>query len=439
MDTIYALSTGPSVAGVAVIRISGPSAYDVADLFGFSLPPPRFAGVRNLHDPDSGEHLDRAVVLAFAAPHTFTGEAVVELHLHGSRAIVRSVLAALGRHTHLRPADPGEFTRRAFLNGKMDLVDVEALSDLLQAETRSQARLAETNRRQLKELCELWRESLVEIRGLTEALIDFPDEDDVVLTFDSNLQQLIGDLRQRIELAAQPSRAAEIVQAGYRVALMGAPNAGKSSLLNALARRDVAITSPTPGTTRDLLEVRLDLDGQSVILVDTAGLRATEDEVEVEGIRRSRLAAEQADLRLWLLAADDNQPVPGERQIGDLVIGTKSDLFDSDSKQFGPTVDLTISAKSGDRMDALVDILAQRARAAAWMQDGSLGLVHERQRSALRQAISALVDAEQRSTDQLELRAEALRVASVALDRLIGRIEPDQVLDVVFSRFCIGK
>ncbi|MCZ8184123.1 MAG: tRNA uridine-5-carboxymethylaminomethyl(34) synthesis GTPase MnmE [Beijerinckiaceae bacterium] len=436
MDTIYALSTGPSVAGIAVIRISGPEAMDVASLFGFVMPKPRQAALRQLCEPGSGEQLDEGLVIAFRAPHSFTGEDLVELHVHGSRAVVRSVVQVLSGRPGFRPADPGEFTRRAFLNGKMDLLDVEALGDVLQAETRAQARLAESNRHWLRERVASWRDTLVELRGLTEALIDFADEDDVLQTFDSNLQQSILDLTQSLSDAAAPAPAAEIIRDGYRVALLGAPNAGKSSLLNALARRDVAITSEIAGTTRDVLEVNLDLGGFAVVMMDTAGLRETDDQLEQEGISRTRRAADSADLRLWLQPLDAPAPEHELRDGSELLVMTKADLIDSSAKQI---YGLVVSAKTGAGLDSLITELAERAREAAWIRQGEVALVHERQRRALLEASEALREAVGFGADALEMRAEGLRRASLALDRLVGRIEPDHVLDVVFKRFCIGK
>lgn len=439
MDTIYALSTGPSVAGVAVIRISGPRAKNVADRFGFRLPKPRVATLRRLIDPHSHHVIDQALVLFFPAPDSFTGDDVIELQVHGSRAVTRWILQTLGGSDGFRPAEAGEFTRRAFLNGKMDLLDVEALGDLLAAETRNQIILADHNRHNLRGAVDQWRQSLIELRGLTEALIDFSDEDDVLQSFDSNLQQMIVDLRSAVERASQPSAAAEIVREGFRVALLGPPNAGKSSLLNTLARRDVAIVSDIAGTTRDILEVHLDLGGHSVILIDTAGIRETMDPLEREGISRAKRAADSADYRIWLQAVD----LPGSTETGfaqaDIVIITKGDQLDSDSKQFRAGDRLTVSVRTGEGIPALMDHLARVAAEAAWRPREGFGIVHERQRSALKTAVIALREAETCDLNDLELRAEALRSASVALDRLIGRIEPDQVLDVIFSRFCIGK
>ncbi len=439
MDTIFALSTGPSVAGVAVIRISGPAAFAVSTHLGFVLPKPREAGLRRLTEPGTGEVLDEALVLAFPGPNSFTGEDVVELQLHGSRAIVRNVLSVLAGLSRYKPAEPGEFTRRAFVNGKMDLVDVEALGDVLVAETRNQARLARINRQQLKDANTHWRQALLEIRGLTEALIDFSDEDDVLQTFDSNLQRLIGALRDEIANAARPSRAVEILREGFRVALLGPPNAGKSSLLNALAARDVAITSEIAGTTRDVLEVHLDLNGQAVILMDTAGLRETSDELENAGIARTRRAAEEADLRVWLRPAWMDVGGQPEGVKVDLIIRTMSDMIDSDSKRDLIETEVVVSSKTGDGMAHLVDLLSERASRAAWGGLDSISVVHERQRAELLKAVRALDDALAWPVEQLELKAEALRNASRALDRLIGRIDPEMVLDVIFSRFCIGK
>ena len=433
-DTIYALSTAYGAAGVAVIRVSGPAARDAALRLCGVVPSPRLATLRTIRDPRTGNEIDSAVLLFFPSPASFTGEDVVEFQTHGSVAVCRQVLRCLGE-LGLRAAEAGEFSLRAFHNGKMDLVDVEALGDLLSAETEAQLRLTRIQRSNLHQAAGRWRALLLEALALTEAHIDFADEEDVVSRVDDSTGDLLATLQREIGAAIQTMTFGERLRRGVRVAIAGPPNAGKSSLLNALAARDVAITSPVPGTTRDVIEVHLDLSGFPVVLVDTAGLRESIDEIEAIGIERAHTAIEAADLVLWLTGMDQLLECPYPDA---LVVRTKADLIDSDSNR-SQVPELQISVRSGFGMDLLVSRLTDSVKA---LLGGNLDLVivaHERQAGELRMASEALQIASGFPIDVLELRAEELRRASRFLDRLTGRIDHDEVLGAIFSRFCIGK
>jgi len=433
-DTIYALSTAYGAAGVAVIRVSGPAARDAALRLCGVVPPPRVATLRVIRDPRTGSEIDSAVLLFFPSPASFTGEDIVEFQTHGSVAVCRQVLRCLGE-LGLRAAEAGEFSLRAFHNGKMDLVDVEALGDLLSAETEAQLRLTRVQRSNLHQAAGRWRGLLLEALALTEAHIDFSDEEDVVSRVDYATGGVLAVLQREIDAAIQTMTFGERLRRGVRIAIAGPPNAGKSSLLNALAARDVAITSPVPGTTRDVIEVHLDLGGFPVVLVDTAGLRQSSDEIEAMGIERAQAAIETADLVLWLTGIDQplNCPYPDA-----MVVRTKADLIDSDSNQSQGS-EMQLSVLSGFGMDLLVARLTETVKI---LLGGSLDLVvvaHERQAGELRMAVSALRRAVAFPVEMLELRAEELRRASRSLDRLTGRIDHDEVLGAIFSRFCIGK
>lgn len=432
-DTIFALSSGAGAAGVAVIRISGPRAGAVITSLCGDCPAPRAAALRLLRDPADGAEIDSAVVLFFPAPRSFTGEEVAELQLHGSLGVIRRITSILAGLEGLRAADAGEFSRRALANGKLDLIEVEALSDLLAAETVMQAKLARRYQRDLRAAAARWREGLLSVLALTEAYIDFSDEDDVANQIDSDSEQELGDLQKEIASAAAGLAVAERIRRGFRIAIMGPPNAGKSSLLNALAARDVAITSPTPGTTRDAIEVHLELAGLPVVLVDTAGLRDALDPVEQEGVQRAHRAGEDADLVLWLSPADGPQECP----FADALIATsKSDLMDSDPERLSL---MSISTRDGTGLPELVGELRERARTAVGDSAGALIVASQRQAAELGLAADALGRARRCGGDVLELRAEELRSACRALDRLTGRIGYEEVLGAIFSRFCVGK
>jgi tRNA modification GTPase len=425
-DTIFALASGSARAAIAVLRVSGPaSGPALAALCGGKLPPPRYASLRRLRDA-SGAPLDHALVVWFPGPGTYSGEDSCELHLHGGRAVIDGVALAL-TEAGLRPAEPGEFTRRAFLNGRMDLVEAEAVNDLIAAETEAQRRQALRQLEgELGALYQDWADRLRAILAYQEALIDFPDED---LPPETETQLLTTRRTVREEIAAHLNDAGrgEKLREGLFFAITGAPNVGKSTLINALAQRDVAIVAPTPGTTRDVLETRVVFAGVPVTLVDTAGLRATADAIEAEGVRRAMARAREADLAMVLVEAG----APAPEDVGGLLIANKADVG-----RDGPDGAVRISAKTGLGMDALRACLAAIARQMT-ESSGPPPLTRARHRAALLEAAAHLDAAEH--ADLPELRAEDLRMAMRALGRITGHVGVEDILDTVFSQFCIGK
>lgn len=433
--TIASVSTPPGTSGVAVIRVSGPDAANVAVALARTVPDARRARLVTLKDPERGEPLDRALALWFPGPHSFTGEDVLELQVHGGRAVVAAVLKAVLAVPGTRPAEPGEFTRRAFENGRLDLSEVEGLGDLLQAETEAQRRQAyglfagrltsEADRLQAR---------LLPILAGVEATIDFPDEGDVTSAALNAARRDLAGLAAEIDALVAGAARGEKVRDGVIVAIAGPPNAGKSTLLNALARRDVAIVSPMAGTTRDNLEVHLDLGGVAVVLVDTAGLRDTADPVEAEGIRRSRERMAGADLTLLLCAGDSTGLV--DDALGDIWrIATQID-------RGGPILaaaDHRISALTGEGMAGLVDAIAAFAAARAGGEPAVV--VHQRHRLIFEETAAALASALALPAwdIQPELVAERLRQGLAALGRSRGRVGTEAMLDRLFSAFCIGK
>jgi tRNA modification GTPase len=439
-DTIFALSSGRLPAAIAVVRISGINARLGLETFGVKLPEPRRAARAQLIDPDSRETIDDALALWFQGPKSETGEDMVELHLHGGKAILARVFSVLGRIPGFRPAEAGEFTKRAVLNGKMDISHAEGLGDLVFAETETQRRQAmHQYQGALSKKVEGWRSKLIEAMALIEANLDFADEADVPENLLAPAARAASEMLAEIEVALADARRGERLREGFSVAIAGAPNAGKSTLLNALAQRDVAIVSDIPGTTRDVIEVALDLNGVPVVLIDTAGIRETNDPVEQEGVRRALARAEAADLVLMLEAADGGAVSLSIRD--DQIawrIYTKVDLLDSDSKQSsGQNDPLSISAKTGAGIDELLKRLSKEAKRFA----GEPALVtRERQRVALREAAERISSALTLSKPgQEELFAEELRLAARALGRITGRVDVEEVLDKIFSSFCIGK
>ncbi|MFG1347571.1 tRNA uridine-5-carboxymethylaminomethyl(34) synthesis GTPase MnmE [Xanthobacter autotrophicus DSM 431] len=429
-DTIFALSSGRLPAGVAVVRISGPEAPAAALALGGTLPPPRLARYGVLKDPASGAPLDQGLMLFFPSPASATGEDVVELHLHGGRAVVAAVLRVLSRLPGLRPAQPGEFTRRAHACGKLDLAEVEGLADLIAAESEAQRKQAlALAAGALSRRMESWREGLVGALALLEAAIDFAEEGDVPDDLAAQATARLSGLKRELMAALADSARGERVRDGLVVAIAGPPNAGKSTLLNRLAGREAAIVSPVPGTTRDVLEVHLELAGQAVTLLDTAGLRETADLVEAEGVRRAHARAEAADLVLWLCDAGEAPPAAFASA---LRVRTKMDQGGA-----APEGWLGISAATGAGLDGLVSAI--EARTAALGGGEPALITRERQRLGLEAAAVHLERALQDFGGREELRAEEVRLAIRALDQTIGRVDVEDVLDALFRTFCIGK
>ena len=437
-STIYALSSGAGRAGVAVVRVSGPAAGQALVALAGSLPEPRQAVLRHLRDPARGGLLDRALVLWFPAPRSFTGEDCAEFHVHGGPSVIAGLLAALGRIEGLRLAEPGEFTRRAFENGKLDLTQAEGLADLIDAETEAQRQQA---LRQmdggLRAAAEGWRADIVRAMALVEAAIDFSDEVDVSTRAFGQAREIAAGLVGRLSAALDDSRRGEILRAGYAVVIAGPPNAGKSSLINALSRREVAIVSDEPGTTRDVIEVRLDLGGMPVVVMDTAGLRAASGRVEQDGIRRALARAAEADLVLWVVDAT----APVLEVPGDLIAGGRPVLAVLNKVDTGPWLDgadLAVSAVTGEGIARLLDEIGRRAMAAAGAVESPL-VTRARHRALLSEALAACHAFVAGAEADAELRAEDLRRAAQALGRLTGRVDVEEVLGEIFGRFCIGK
>ena len=437
-DTIFALSSGAPPAGVAVIRVSGTQAWQVFEAFGIGQGVARQATRRHLLT-DDGDLLDEAIVISFPGPHSFTGENCLELQIHGGRAVISAVLGRLSRIASFRLAEAGEFSRRAFENGKMDLVEIEGLADLIHAETEMQRRLAvEQSSGGLSALYYAWADRITRARALIEAELDFADEDDIPGSVSHlvwpDLEALLLDVTRHLEAG----RTAEIIRDGLKVVIAGPPNAGKSTLMNRLAERDVAIVTDVAGTTRDVLHVDLDMDGFSVRFYDTAGLRSTDDRIEQIGIDRARIKIDEADIILYLdeIGNDSLSKQNFATRARILHIGTQADRYRQDNA--AAAYDLQISAATGQGLPELRQLLLSDIgfigeRAAFSMP------ARERQRQNLRNMVEDLGLALIKTNGSLDIRAEYLRRASQALERMTGRIDVEDLLGVIFSEFCVGK
>ena len=449
-ETIFALSSGAGTAGVAVIRLSGPSSKPALSLLtDGDVPLARKAALRTLKDPETSAVLDQALVLVFEAPASFTGEDIVELHLHGGRAVVEGVLSALLEIDGLRPAEPGEFSRRAFENGKLDLTEAEGLNDLIHAQTAAQRDQALRQMDgDLRQLYDGWRAELLGYLGHLEADIDFPDEDLPKGVSGTVLPKILS-LNKNITQHIVEGRRGRMLRNGFRLTVLGEPNAGKSTLVNALAKSDVAIVSDEAGTTRDVIEVQLDLGGFPVRLIDTAGLRDSESSVEQEGVRRAIVRAEEADLKLVLVRADEWPVIPDGMKAwldqDSLLVISQTDraaaekMFHVKHQQdFGTAGAVSISVKTGDGMTELFSKIEHIVRERMALQDTPV-LTRMRHQKALEETVDHLIRFEANAGMDAVLAAEDVRMAVRALGRITGRVSVEDMLDIVFADFCIGK
>lgn len=436
-QTIFALSSGSGRSGVAVIRLSGPDTRSVLQNLTGSVPEPRKANLCAIRSAQDNTEIDRALVLFFPAPHSFTGEDVAEFQVHGSPAVVRRLLEELSTDESCELAAPGAFTERAFLNGKLDLTEVEGLADLIAADTelqRTQA-LAQSSGI-LRKKSTAWRRALIHALALIEAVLDFSDEGDVTEGPIAEAHTAVRELVASIHAALSDTARAETIRNGMKVAIVGAPNAGKSSLLNILAARDVAIVTPEAGTTRDTIEVQLELAGLPVTLIDTAGLRETDNAIEREGIARARIAAKDADLVIHIVDAAAPDAIHFESD-DVLIVLNKVDLLATDPVAHNPA-SICISAKTGAGIDHLIQKLTDWCKASVSNVEPAI-VTRARQRQCLVRCLSALEYFQDADLSDLELRAEDLRTAAVALGQLTGEIGAEDVLDDIFAGFCIGK
>tara|TARA_B100000029_G_scaffold481852_1_gene531270 strand:+ start:37846 stop:39177 length:1332 start_codon:yes stop_codon:yes gene_type:complete len=442
IDTIYSLSTGAGSSGVAIIRLSGPASEEVLKkLTRKRAPEPRLASLRRIHNPIDQNAIDEGIVIWFPGPNSYTGEDVVEFHVHGGPSITEEVLKSISTVASCRIAEPGEFTRRAFQLGKMDLTSAEAVADLIDAKTIEQRRQAlKQFDGQLAGLYDEWRKQLIDILAYAESAIDFSDEElpeGINNTITNNILYLINNIAQHID----DKKIGERIRSGFNIAILGAPNSGKSSLLNRLATRDVAIVSDTAGTTRDVIEVQMNLEGFAVIVSDTAGIRDTQNEIEFEGVRRARKAADEADLVVVVFDALDLPDISEitKNYISDksLVLVNKVDLLDhSLPGEINGKETLGISAKTGEGFEEFQLRLNREVKNYFGNNEQPV-LTRERHRKALEDTLASL----NRSTQAVlpELVAEDIRLAVRSIGKITGRVDVEDVLDIIFSEFCIGK
>ena len=435
-DTIFAVSSGSGMAGIAVIRMSGSRAGKVLGSVAGSLPLPRRASVRQLRHPDSGEVIDQGLILWMPGPLSATGEDVAEFHVHGSMAVIDALFTAFRAFDGIRPAEPGEFTRRAFVNDRMDLVEAEGLADLLQARTDGQRRMAIHHMLgHASSQYEVWRNELISLLSRLEAAIDFVEEDGVAAAALMGVRSQTLDLAARLKVAVAEAERAGALRSGVKVVLAGAPNVGKSTLLNLAAAREAAIVSSRPGTTRDVIEVSIVLGGVPVILTDTAGLRPEgHDEIENIGMQRAMSEASAADIVIWVTSADVEETVEAP-VVPALKVLNKSDLL-PDAQPQGK--ELRVSARTGEGIAGFVAELERLVRQRfGGMEQASV--IRARHRDAIEESIRHLNDSLLYDASQIELAAECLRRACFCIGRVTGRVDVEDLLDKIFREFCIGK
>ena len=428
MDTIFAQATAMGRAGVSVVRVSGPLSHEICTQMVGSLPQPRATALRMVKGRD-GSFIDQALIISFSGPESFTGEDVVELHLHGSIAIMRRVLEELGLFEGARLAEPGEFTRRALENGRLDLVQVEGLADLIEAETEAQRKQAlRVLSGALGSKVDSWRMSLIRAAALLEATIDFADED-VPIDVSDEVLELLGGVEKELLTEIEGTKAAERIRTGFEVAIVGAPNVGKSTLLNRLSGREAAITSNIAGTTRDVIEVRMDLGGLAVTLLDTAGIRESTDEIETMGVELALRRAAQADLRVFLLEEGANPPFDPLND--DIMLRAKADITGASYP--------AVSGKSGSGVDQLlqnIEVILEELASGAGLA------THARHASAMKSARDCIIKTQELlkiGPHVYDISAAELRIGIRALEVLVGRIDAENLLDEIFASFCLGK
>ena len=431
-ETIVALSSGNLPSGVAVIRISGFGCAVIAENMLGGILKPRVAHLKSIIDASNNEELDRGLVIYFNAPASFTGEDCLELQLHGGCAVVEAVINTICQFENVRLAEPGEFSRRAFENGKLDLTEIEGIADLVASETEAQRKQAlSQSRGDSRETYEGWRKRLIHMRALIEAELDFSEEEDIPEEISKEGFAQVSALKDEIEKHLDDNRAGEIIRDGFKIALMGKPNAGKSSLLNALAKRDVAIVTNEAGTTRDVLDVHLDIGGYAVIVSDTAGLRESDNIVEVEGIKRAQLKGSEADLVIWLTELNDNDVINHNNFDNIIYIKSKDDDGIVSSG-------ISISVANDNGLDLLLCEVKNQIKNKVQGHDGVL-ISRLRYREALVDCVNHLSFVIDNQISDIELKAETLRHASDCIGRITGKIDVEDLLDVIFSEFCVGK
>ncbi len=438
-DTIFAVSSGSGMAGIAVIRVSGLKAGLLLKRIAAGLPQPHMARVRLLRDPASREVIDQALVLWMPGPGSATGEDVAEFHVHGSSAVIDSLFAAFLSHDGVRLAEPGEFTRRAFINDRMDLVEAEGLADLLQARSQMQRRMAINHvTGRASSVYETWRGEMMAISAHLEAAIDFSEEDGVAEAALRDVKRRSKELIETLASAVTQSDRAGTLRSGVKVVIAGAPNVGKSSLLNKVAAREAAIVSSTPGTTRDVIEVSIVLVGVAVVLTDTAGLRLdSSDEIENIGMGRTRAELDGADIVVWLTSPDVRTEITPPA-LPDINVLNKLDLLDERSIHVRNDHVLGLSTVTGEGLDEFLGVLEQLIKQRFGTMDQAV-VVRLRQKQAVEESIGFLKASLNYEADRLELAAECLRNACLCMARITGRVEVEELLGKIFSEFCIGK